>query len=241
MQVTTIAADRGAKLNTAILLYGNQGEGAFVSIHDVLEYKDQATLGAGRLATRQSLHELLRTLAREEDTVELMPENILAKGKGYLVWYIKPKTRPIYFASREFGEDKVSKMVPYPGLIFMATENGWSVFAYKKAGRPNHTTRLYQAPLFNVYSSGAICTGSVKLPEQGTEAPVSAWEDAFFLSWFTHPNVREPDKLLKYETGTFGFWKDMLSGKFEKFPNQVLVPLRGVTVQTAFNQLKRGL
>lgn len=240
MEVNTIALDKGATLDTAILLYGNgHGQGGFISIHDVLDHKGQAILGAGRLANRQSLLELLRTLAGEDETVELLPENILAKGKGYMVWYAKPKLRPIHFSSRDLG-GQVSKVVPYPGLIFMATENGWHVFAYKKAGRPNLKTRLYQAPLFNVYTSGNICTGSVKLPDHGTDAPTSAWEDAFFLSWFTHPNVREPGKLLKYETGTYGFWKDMLNGKFQKFPNHVLVSL-GVTVQNAFNKIiKRG-
>jgi PRTRC genetic system protein B len=107
------------------------------------------------------------------------------------------------------------------------------VWAIKGDARPTPETTLFQAPYFNVYGDGGICQGSASVPEGTTAEKVEAWNDAFFGSFFTHPNVRK--NLVKYRGGSCKFWQDMLDGRFAQFPERVLVP-----VQMTLGQLLDG-
>ena len=99
--------------------------------------------------------------------------------------------------------------------------------------RMKNETALFQAPYFNVYDDGGICQGSASVPEGTTAEKVEAWNDAFFGSFFTHPNVRK--NLVKYRGGACKFWQDMLDGRVAQFPERVLVP-----VQMTLGQLLGG-
>ena len=87
--------------------------------------------------------------------------------------------------------------------------------------RPTPQTPLFQAPYFNVDGRGCICQGNVPVPTGTTVEKISAWNDAFLRSYFTHPNVA--GKLLRYRGGAYTFWRDMLDGRFARFPDRVLV------------------
>ena len=78
-----------------------------------------------------------------------------------------------------------------------------------------------------------IGSGVLGVPEGTTAEKIDTWNDAFFGSFFTHPNVRK--NLVKYRGGSYKFWKHMLDGKFAHFPERVLVP-----VQTTLGQLLDG-
>jgi PRTRC genetic system protein B len=151
--------------------------------------------------------------------VEILPEVVISISPRHLVWW-KPAGRSrIWMNNQEIG--KRSKIVPHPALLFMVVGKEFYVFALKENQRPTATTPLYYAPYFNIYDEGKICMGNVLLPEKITVTSIPALEKAFFESEFTHPNGRE--KKIAYQRGEYAFWKDMLDGKFDCFPNELLV------------------
>ena len=76
--------------------------------------------------------------------------------------------------------------------------------------------------------SAVLPPGSDTLPVQIVPSDdtlkYGAWNDAFFGSFFTHPNVH--GKLVTYKGGAFKFWRDMLDGRHGEFPEHVLVPAK---------------
>ena len=112
-----------------------------------------------------------------------------------MVWYTRPETRHVAFRNKSFDGDKAGSC-PLPGLVFFVKNDAWFVFAYAGKARPTEKTRLLRSPFFNVWQAGRICVGNIDLPKQRVNAPVEQWEDAFFGTWFTHPNVPQ-DQLLK--------------------------------------------
>ena len=71
----------------------------------------------------------------------------------------------------------------------MVTTKAWKVFAFKGRQRPDADTPLSVAPFFNVWQNGTICVGSARLPKGDQVHNHLAWEEAFFRSYFTHPNI----------------------------------------------------
>ena len=143
-----------------------------------------------------------------------------------LVWWVPPARRHLAFKvgaeqADAFGGRERGEMVPQPGLIFAAASNVWRVWAVKGQSRPTPQTPLFQAPYFNVDDQGRICQGNAPVPNGTTVEKISAWNDAFLRSYFTHPNVA--GKLLRYRGGAYAFWRDMLNGRFTRFPERVLV------------------
>jgi PRTRC genetic system protein B len=72
-----------------------------------------------------------------------------------------------------------------------------------------------------VWDDGAICRGNVQVPEGTTTEKIAAWNTAFLGSYFTHPNGK--GRLVRYRGGAYSFWRDMLNGKFQRFPERVLI------------------
>lgn len=135
---------------------------------------------------------------------------------------ISPERTVLLYESRlEYQSN--SGVVPHPGLVFAVSGRVWKVWAVKGSARPAPQSELFQAPYFNVYSSGSICKGNVLLPDGATVEKINAWNESFFDSFFTHPNVT--GKLVKYQGGACSFWRDMLDGGYARFPQRVLVPI----------------
>lgn len=222
---------RRAKLQKALLLYGaDENNIEFATAHDVDHSSTgQPVIRAGRPVDRKSLVEVARSLSISNlHSVGLLPPNVLSVGPEFLVWWIPPRSRSIFFnADRQEPEQvsigKRSAVVPYPGLIFAVREQSCYVYAVKGEERPSAQTEVYRSPFFNVWEAGKVCTGNVKLPNAVVTERIAAWEESFFYSNFTHPNVT---RLVKYPGGSYPFWNDMLDGKFERFPERVLLPMQ---------------
>ena len=123
--------------------------------------------------------------------------------------------------------------MPCPGLVFVVTTKAWKVFAFKGRQRPDADTPLSVAPFFNVWQNGTICVGSARLPKGDQVHNHLAWEEAFFRSYFTHPNIHTPRGLTRYRAGPFALWRDLLDGRLSHFPTRTLVPT-GWTLRQAF-------
>jgi PRTRC genetic system protein B len=213
------------ELSKAILLYRGGNDAAFATIHDI-GLKDKTPLILeGRALTPAAAIRLALDLTKGANRGGFVPQSLLYMDGDTMAWWVPPAKRHIAFRADELGAPERGEVVPHPGLVFKV--NGmrrWWVWAVHGSERPAESTPLYQAPYFNVYPDGGICTGNVSLPEGTTAERIEAWNQAFFGSFFTHPNVR--GKLVTYRGGAFGFWRDMLDGRHAEFPERVLVPTK---------------
>jgi PRTRC genetic system protein B len=239
--ITTQLAANGSslKLVQAILLYSrDSGAGnGYVTINPVRIENGNAVIGAGQAASRAALVDALDQLAGRALTQSLFHPRVLARGPDYAVWYVKPGKRHLAFDHRSLGGKKAG-VCPLPGLVFFLARGTWFVFAYKGKGRPSERTRLYRTPFFNVWEEGRVCVGNIDLPKLGVSTPIEEWEDAFFGTWFTHPNMA-PEQLLHGGANPTKLWKALLAGKHESFPSPLLKRL-DMTLGQAFENLVRG-
>lgn len=224
------------KMQKAILLYAEMHRGAnpvFASVHDVEIEKGAAVIQPGLAVSKTGLVEALKALQPEDAMpAELFAENLLARGTDHLAWFCKPGKQQVWFDCDELG--KTTAQAAHPGLVFIVTSEAWHVFAYKGDGRPTPDTELYVAPFFNVWQGGKICVGNMDLPKGSNRFNTLAWEEAWWRSTFTHPNVHQQNELTKYRGGIFALWRKLLAGK--PFPETSLVKANE-TLGTAFRRV----
>ena len=107
----------------------------------------------------------------------------------HVVWICPAAKRFI-----EYSNDvKGLKSAEYhlPNLVFKSNGKNISVFAIKRKDILNLSpeTKLYHAPLFNIFNSGEVCMGNVKIKKyESITKMINAVESAFFKSKFTHSN-----------------------------------------------------
>ncbi len=146
----------------------------------------------------------------------LMPENVLhvAPGQqGYVLWHTPAMVKELCFT-----EDLGLVDGPYaiPPMLWKAGKHNLRVFALSSNDRPKLATPLFEAPLFNIYSDGQVCMGTVdvRIPaEAGIEDFIGIWEGFFFKSRFSH--------LLREQSPVKGNIIDLferISGAKQKFP-----------------------
>ncbi|NKA72481.1 hypothetical protein GO285_01399 [Ralstonia solanacearum] len=213
-------------LQGAILLYGpGQGEFTYATAHciDTEAASGKAVIGPGVPLNRRALVHAVKGLAEAAlPKGEFLTANILAVTPNAVTWWCPPAQRRIFFKSKELGER--SAKVWHPALVFQASFDGFRVFSLMEDVRPMPGSPLFEPPYFNTWDHGAICIGSARVPKLINVASVLEWEEAFFLSAFTHPNNGGPR--VQFERGAYAFWKDMLDGAFPAFPKEVLIPMK---------------
>ena len=212
------------ELAHAILVYKERNsEPVFASVHDVKTSKQGvAKIEAGTPVSKTALLKMMQALVPEDYApAELFDSHILAKGSDHLAWYCEPQKRQVWFKNEQLGND-VTAHTDHPGLVFIISKGKWYVFAVKGNQRPSAATQLYVAPYLNVWEGGHICTGNIEMPKGAMRFMTEAWEEAFFRSYFTHPNIHEKGALTKYRGGIFSLWRALMKGR--AFPAASLVP-----------------
>jgi PRTRC genetic system protein B len=236
LEVHVSERGQAATLSGAILLYGGKNrqsghgeESSFATVHPVSEVNSRMEIMPGRLLTQKDLATLTKSLAKTEATAvnatRWLDSRILATGPDRMIWWTPPHQRAMFFETSEAAKLEIagSGACPVPGMVWMAMPgNGLFVFAVKGTVRPMQSEQLYQAPFFNVWSRGKVCTGSAELPSTENRWEVQAWENTFFGSRFTHPNFTEKDRLIKGAEPCL-FWKKMLAKPAAVFPERRLV------------------
>ena len=234
-------------LQSAILLYGSGGYSGsiqYATVHpvDAGQSKNAPVIRAGRPLDKDSLKRVVDGLmdaARVRSGI--LSDNILSIGAEFVVWWQRPGVRNYFFECRRGPVDKDDASVGKragkafaPALVFVASKQQMMVFAVKGDARPTADTLLCHAPLMNVWDDGRVCTGSMPLPDNTMAASVAKWEESFWSSIFTHPNHPNP---VNYKGGIHAYCNDLLDGKFKKFPERVLRPIKGLTLGKLVDQL----
>ena len=207
MEFSTNLGATSLRLRTVICIYedgtGTWRSGAddvprqVASIHDVLQTESAPVLAPGRPASLSAIRRFKEGLGQSQAATYL-PPHILAYAPESMLWHVPAAPRPIFWETKNEALNAISgDTLPCPPLIFRAQGEtprrmGLSVWAYKpedtEDGRPVPSTPLYNAPFFNVSSTGSVCLGSMRRPESHSPEAARVWEASFFKSRFTHPN-----------------------------------------------------
>lgn len=218
-------------LRRAILLYDKPGssrgsaETVLASIHEVGNVGTRARPNVqvlpGKPISKSALFNALQSLSTQFSIdSEILPEHLLSYSPFHLMWWRPAGNAHVFFNAQSIG--KRAAVVPHPALLFLVCNQTWYVFAMNESKRPTGETILFNAPYFNVYQAGNVCIGSASIPDACTPSTIPFWENAFFESEFTHTND-STSRLIKHETGPYGFWKEMLDGLYPTFPVEKLV------------------
>jgi PRTRC genetic system protein B len=203
------------------------------SMHDfVTNEQGESVIGAGRLMSKEDVESVLRSmLEMGKRKVSLLPPNVVSISETHIAWTVAAQVRPMLFNITGMPMKKID--VPWPRLLMVANRNGkLAVAALKSKGRVGAKTKLYQAPLMNVYADGNVCTGSATLPDECGLDQIKAWESVMFDSAFSHVNnpstlslARDRDKAVDNKAH-YRFWLSLSKKKADKFPNEHLNSLR---------------
>lgn len=155
----------------------------------------------------------------------LLPPNVLYTGhtpEPFVVWFTPSTVAPLLYHKSLGIPDGPAAVPP---LIWKAKAGSLSVYACREDERPTMATRLYHAPFFNLYQSGEVCMGTVRVSipsDCSLERFMSLWQAYFFGSYFAHLLVdRSP-----VEGNIVELWQG-LAGSGQPFP---LLKLRSCSV-----------
>lgn len=244
MRIDPIFSDEalGFRLAKAILVYAPEGgqtqdalrvrngvANMLCSLHDVRHDEKQAipVLGPGQLLDRATLEALLfDAMTGGKTKRQLLPDRLLFSDVTRLLWWSPARRETIYFstADKAFNLELTGKVVAHPPLVFRATGGNISVFALEHSARPTLDTPLFVAPYCNLYASGAMCRGDVKLPGALDPSQIAGWERAFFDSRFTHSNLMGQLKMTQHKDGHNGLWRAMRG--VQEFDPKYLTPTK---------------
>ncbi len=211
-------------LTQAILIYRARGGGndsAYASVHDVALQSGRAVIETGKPVTPRAALRLAHAIAPKAAHVGYLSGSVLYADGETLVWWHPPQQRHIAFRCPESILGECSAVVAHPALVFLVSGTKWMVWAHKGHGRPVPESPMWQAPYFNVGGDGTICRGNVATPSGSTTDKIGVWEDAFFRSYFTHPN--RPKGLVRHAGGAYAFWLQMIEQQVARFPQRALV------------------
>lgn len=229
-----LAPDTGTyKLQRALLIYHSPRGGHYVSAHEVDINNGQ--LLAGHAAKTSDLRELANSIITRTAVEGWISPSMLYLSADMIIWHRPASIETLFFNTKDRGPLSGVRSIraPQPALVFAAFRNGWYVWALAGADRPGPDTPLMNAPYWNVWKSGSICTGNVQLPKRLGPETTAKFEDAFFGSNFTHPNHTAITK-----TDTAALWADLHDGA-ETFPADELIPT-GKTLGQAIAKLIKG-
>lgn len=222
-------------LDKAVLLYAGGGH-HYASVHEV---DDKGRIEPGRPLESSALAPIMEALSAKRRYVGHLPETVLYAEHDCMAWWVPPSTRHVWFAcdasaagaDADAADGKTgaqllghrSGKTPHPGLVFAVSCGRWFVRALAGNERPQPDAQMFVAPYFNVWESSEICTGNVRLPDRCDASTLGKFEDSFFRSRFTHPNV---PKLTNHPQGAYALWDELLRYQYSAFPQQHLRPTK---------------
>jgi PRTRC genetic system protein B len=218
-----VGSELDLKLYQAVLLYKNDhGNRHMATVHGVVQQNGDGSpvLGAGQLLSTASLRELARQLGTG-CPVEFLPDEVVARTPDLLAWWTPAAVRAMFFRAGSELECVSGKQFPHPALLFVVRSNVLHVRALSASQRPRPDSKLAAAPYWNIDSNGAVCAGTMRIPKSVTVASISAWQQAFFQSEFTHPGGA--GRLTKRKGGTAALWKSLARKKI--FPRSTLIEM----------------
>ena len=178
------------KPKAALIAY--KGENAINNEYflELREIDMNGVMGEAIPVTYEFMNEITANYLESHNSVPAgrIPDNLLfadtRKGQEKYIWSNPPRKRRMYFVDN-LGMENAEYHVP--GIIYIADEQGLTVYAYKDKVLIEET-ELFAAPFFNT-SRDSVCLGSVKLKKPDNPTYVELleyWEKKFWLTEFSH-------------------------------------------------------
>jgi len=194
-------------LTGGLMIYGDGKEASLITAHDVIKPispGETPRLGPGSLIKRDALVKMFKGLDTIPQERFVLPANVVCWESNMLCWWKPAGRRRIFFSANNDVINKLSgEEVLHPPLLFRAQYNLLSVWALDKDERPTGSTSVCRAPYFNIYDSGAMCTGNIRLPEYPSPNAIDKWEECFFGSNFSSANIQS---IVNHPEGHTGYW-----------------------------------
>lgn len=153
--------DSQQRIARTVYLLEQFGDKAFLSQMPV---EDDGEIGQGHVIDPNQFIETLREAQNTDDSdgVDLIDRRLLVKNSKHMVWMYTPNPdQPFYYHHQN---KRLAKPIHWPTFVFKRTGQSLSVCVLQHKTRPSLNTRVYHAPLPNVYKSGSICLGGCVLP-----------------------------------------------------------------------------
>ncbi|MCR8560317.1 prokaryotic E2 ligase family D protein [Mucilaginibacter sp. BJC16-A38] len=180
-QKQTTVEDGGGESNIYVESYDIGKFGKPINAHP-LTFKETLQLSGLFQAAEEMKTGFLRSRG-------IIPNQVLyvnPQNGGYAVWFTPPQEVPLYFASAlgiKSGRGKV------PAMVWKAGREELAVFALKGGKKPTGNTKLFHAPFFNIYRTGRVCMGTVRInisESARLEDFMAQWENYYWNSYFSH-------------------------------------------------------
>lgn len=215
------------------LVFHRTRSGYELTRHAINTVRSVPTLGAATPFLTENLAQLVDILKQQSNrrTRQLLPENVILTGHDEIAWWVPGYTKPMWF---QIDNRTICIKVPWPPLLFHAKSGSLSVAALADAQRPGAKTKLYHAPIMNVYAHGGVCLGSAPRPESSDVVSMPGWEDAVFKTLFTHTNHKRTLRVGKTDvsnTKHLQIWRELAKQKAGEFPRELLVPMKKTVME----------
>jgi PRTRC genetic system protein B len=232
-------SEHGPRTIQALLVHADQDDRVSATRYILTSHRIEHTptgplIAEGRLLTptdqRALIEALLGALSGSESAY--LPPEVLAYSAAQLAWFIPSRIAPMWF---RVGANCLSYTVPWPALVFRVNSRGLAIAALSGSRRPRARTRLFHAPLMNVYADSMLCAGNSPLPPTWTLADRAAYENVVFATNFSHVNhertLRTASNAKITTAAHVRFWRALHTAKAKQFPKLALRPL-GHTIET---------
>ncbi|WP_419631571.1 hypothetical protein, partial [Thiolapillus sp.] len=156
------------------------------------------SLGTGMQVCQDDLNAMRQMLGMDIPSYGgWLGDDLLYLSESLMVWHVPGQLRPMYF--KPPGQKRSQQyLVRWPHLIMQYhTQKDFRIAAYAAQGKPCPSTRLYHAPLMNVYDNTTICLGSANGGDGLTAQARAIWNEAIFDSNFSHKNH---DRLIRLKS-----------------------------------------
>lgn len=167
------------------------------------------TLGLGRIVNAKAVANSINSAAKNDGgyVPTFIPECLLYDSEQIMIWHSCRFVGAMWFRT---NNGVVELLVEWPPLLFAVNKKTRSlqVMALATDSRPNMNTRLYHAPLMNIYSSAILCLGTANLPKNLTPSTIPECQSVLIESQFTHVNHANTLRGGCTNSEHLAFWKE---------------------------------
>lgn len=192
----------------------------YLEVRPIVEGPDGPEYGAGWPADAAFLNRILHQEKRSSP-LRTLDRRLLAIGDDEAAWWSPASRRTLYFSTDSTMVRHSGETLAMPRLLYHVRGRNLRIRALASRGGPGVSTPLYVAPLWNIHPSGALCAGTMPIPEGHPADRIDAWERAFWDSAFTIPHTA---KLCAHPNGYARMLHTLR--KRPRFPSEWLVPTK---------------
>lgn len=192
---------------SALLFHTRQNSLELVTYHQISEHRGAPVLSPGHALTPEDEVSVLSLLTSTDTAprgpVTVFPANLLTLDRHQIAWFEPAVEQLMHF---HVGGERTARLVRWPSLIFRVFQHTLYVAAVLGDQRPDSSTKLYKAPLANLWDGGSVCMGNAIIPSASMVEDIPAWSDSFRTSAFSHANDRRVVQRNSRPVDPMEFW-----------------------------------